>query len=186
MSHQWLVAWVLLGASNLAAAADPLAPVATPKVQMSADECAVWEREQSFAVSVQAHDAAAFRAHLHADAVFIDGRGGLTRGADAVTASWAGIISGEDLVLRWYPDVVTIAGTTGIALSRGPYWIENTKADADPRFMLGQFISTWLRGPDGQWQVVFDGGGGGRPQPATAEQITALKAGLATSCPAPM
>lgn len=183
MTPQGFIAWVLLGASQLAVAAESPAPVAAPKVQMSADECAVWAREQSFAASVEAHAAAAFRAHLHPDTVFIDGRGGLTRGADAVTESWAGIISGEELVLRWYPDVVTIAGTTGVALSRGPYWIENTKADADPRFMVGQFISTWLRGPDGQWQVVFDGGGGGRPQPATAEQIAALKAGLAKSCP---
>ncbi len=183
MSHKGFVAWVLLGASNFAFAADPPAPAATPRVPMSATECAAWEREKSFAASVEAHDAVAFRAHLHVDTVFIDGRGGLTRGADAVTESWAGIISGEELVLRWYPDVVTIAGTTGVALSRGPYWIENTKADADPRFMVGQFISTWLRGPDGQWQVIFDGGGGGRPQPATAEQVTALKAGLAKSCP---
>lgn len=184
MSRLVCFAWILPGVFNLAVAAEPPAPAPAAKTPMSAEECGVWEREQSFAASVEAHDAAAFRAHLHPDTVFIDGRGGLTRGADAVTESWAGIISGEELVLRWYPDVVTIAGTTGVALSRGPYWIENTKADADPRFMVGQFISTWLRGADGQWQVVFDGGGGGRPQPATAEQVTALKAGLAKSCPA--
>lgn len=174
------IAWILLGVLDLAAAAEPSAPAPQP---MSAQECAAWEREQSFAASVEAHDPAAFRAHLHADAVFIDGRGGLTRGADEVTKAWAGIIAGKDIILRWHPDVVTIAGKSGVALSRGPYWIENPQPGAIPKYVVGQFTSTWVRGAAGQWQVLFDGGGGNRPQPATEEQIATLKAGLAKSCP---
>lgn len=189
--HLW-IALAVLGTAQPVLAAEPAAtpaPAAAPAapeapvIKMSADECAAWERERSFAASVEAHDAKAFRAHLHADAVFIDGRGGITRGADAVTEAWAGIISGQEMVLRWYPEVVTIAGKPGIALSRGPYWIENPTPGANPPYVVGQFISTWVRGPSGQWQILFDGGGGNRPQPATAEQVAQLKAGLARSCP---
>jgi ketosteroid isomerase-like protein len=181
MNLQRHLAMLLLSCSPLALAAEPTPAAAKPS--MSADECAVWARERSFAASVEAHDADAFRAHLHADAAFIDGRGDVTRGAAKVAESWDGIIAGEAMVLRWHPEAVTIAGEPPIALSRGPYWIEVQKPDAAPEYMVGQFISTWVRGKDGQWQVLFDGGGGNRPQPATAEEVAQLKAGLAKSCP---
>jgi ketosteroid isomerase-like protein len=178
MSHRGWALLLLLCGCRVAGATE-----AAPAAQMSSAECAVWARERSFAASVEAHDAAAFVAHLHADAVFIDGRGGLTRGAAKVADSWDGIISGEAMTLRWHPDVVTIAGEPAVALSRGPYWIETHKPDAAPEFLIGQFISTWVQGNDGQWRVLFDGGGGGRPQPATAEEVATLKTGLPQSCP---
>lgn len=186
MNKTALSVLVLLVMTELAIAVEPAAapaPAAPPAPAMSADECAVWNRELSFAASVDAHDAAAFRQHVHADAVFVGGRGELTRGVDAVAASWAPIIAGEEIVLHWHPRVVSIAGETGVALSRGPYWIEDPKPDADPKYMIGQFISTWVKDADGHWQVLFDGGGGNRPQPATADEVAALKAGLPNTCP---
>lgn len=176
MNRHRSYAGLLLACAGLALAEPPPAP------PMTTAECAVWARERSFAASVEAHDADAYRAHLHADAVFIDGRGGVTRGAAKVAESWDGIISGEAMVLRWHPEVVTIAGEPAVALSRGPYWIEVQKPDAEPEYRVGQFISTWVQGADGQWRVLFDGGGGNRPQPATAEDVAKLKAGLPTSC----
>lgn len=184
MNKTALCVLVVLALTELSLAAEPTpAPAAPPAPAMSAEECAVWKREQSFAASVAAHDAEAFRQHVHADAVFVGGRGELTRGVDAVAASWAPIIDGEEIVLRWHPRVVSIAGDTGVALSRGPYWIEDPKPDANPKYMIGQFISTWVKGADSQWQVLFDGGGGNRPQPATADEVAALKAGLPSTCP---
>jgi len=168
--------------TTAALAADLQPPASAPA--MTALECAVWSREASFAASVAAHDAKAFRAHLHPDAVFIDGRGEATRGADAVTESWSSIIAGEQFVLGWHPSVVVIAGDPAVALSRGPYWMELPQAEGPPKYMTGQFISTWVRNEQGQWQVLFDGGGGNQPQPSSAEQIAVLKAGLALTCPA--
>ena len=179
MNHYRCFAGLLLACSGLALA-EQSPPPAPP---MTTEECAVWARERSFAASVEAHDVDAFRAHLHADAVFIDGRGGITRGAAKVAEAWDGIIAGESMVLRWHPDVVSIAGAPAVALSRGPYWIELRKPDAAPVYLIGQFISTWVRGSDGQWQVLFDGGGGNQPKSATAEEVAQLKAGLASSCP---
>ena len=45
-------------------------PLAIKRVAASADECSVWRREQSFARSVERHDAGAFASHLHAGTVF--------------------------------------------------------------------------------------------------------------------
>jgi ketosteroid isomerase-like protein len=177
------LAVVVSGLTAIAHAQTPApapAPPASPS--LSAGECAVWAREASFAQSVADHDATAFAEHLHADAVFIDGRGGVTRGRDAVAADWAGLIAGKDVALHWYPDAVSIAGDTGIALSRGPYWIENLAPDAKQRYVAGRFISTWVRDPAGQWHVLYDGGGGGNAKPATDAEIAALKAAR-KACP---
>lgn len=166
----------------LALAATNVVAAESPTAIMTAEECAVWQRERSFAASVEAHDTDAFISHLHADAVFIGGSGDLTRGASAIAESWQAIIAGEEMVLRWYPAAVTIAGDQRIALSRGPYWMEIAQAEGEPRRMTGQFISTWVKGDDGQWRVLYDGGGGNQPQPATEDDIDKLKADSAPRC----
>lgn len=147
--------------------------------------CAVWARETSFAQSVADHDAVAFAEYLHPDAVFVNGDGSSTRGADAIAADWAGIVAGKGIALHWYPDAVDVAADGVLALSRGPYWIENPAAtDESKRYRKGRFISTWLRDADGQWHVVFDGGAGDAPVAASVDEITALRAAR-QSCPAP-
>jgi ketosteroid isomerase-like protein len=172
-----------LAATAAGAAEPPAAPEAAVTAGMNPAECAVWAREASFAASVAAHDSAAFRTHLHAEAVFIGGRGELTRGAAAITTAWQSIIDGEKIMLGWHPEVVTIAGDPRIALSRGPYWMQLPQPDGESKYLIGQFISTWVQGADGEWQVLFDGGGGNQPQPASAAEVAALQASLPESCP---
>ena len=165
--------------------AGQVAASAAPTGEGSANErCAVWDRETSFAESVKVHDAAAFAAHLHPDAVFIGGNDKGTQGAAAVAEEWAGLIAGEGILLRWYPDAVDVGAHGTLAISRGPYWMENPAAPEGKRFLKGRFVSTWQRGDDGQWLVVFDGGGGNVPVPATADEIAALAAAQ-NPCPVP-
>lgn len=177
----------LLPALMLTAVATAQSPDAArrappPPPPMTAAECEVWERERSFAQSVVDHDAAAFTAHLHAGAVFIDGGGALARGRDGITRAWTPMIEGKDIVLRWYPQRTVIGGDPDTAHSRGPFWIENPDPAATHPYVIGQFVSIW-RKVDGQWQVLFDGGGGGTPTPATQAQVDALKASLPATCP---
>lgn len=179
MRHM-LVLSMLLAAPLAAAAQD--SPAAAPAAQPVSDACVVWAREAGFAQSVADHDAAAFAGYLHPDAVFVDA-GGATRGAEAIAAGWAGLIAGQDLVLRWYPDAVDVGANGKVALSRGPYWMENPAAPPEKRYRQGRFVSTWLRDDDGEWHVVFDGGGGNVPKPATADEIANLIAAR-QDCPA--
>lgn len=118
-------------------AAPPAATEPSPKAALSADECAVWARELGFAQSVADHDPEAFASYLHPDAAFGASRAAPTRGRDAITRRWAGIIEGKAVALAWYPTRVTIgpAGdATGpaadTAWSSGPGLFEDRAPDA--------------------------------------------------------
>jgi len=161
------------------------APVAAPTTTaptMSTDECQVWNREVSFAASVENHDAKAFAEHLHPGAVFLGGANRARRGGEAIAAAWTDIVKGTEGVLHWHPDTVVIGGDPNVALSRGPWWIADTSKDAKAPYVMGNYISTWVRDDKGVWHVLFDGGGGNQPVPASAEDIAKLQASFSTAC----
>lgn len=144
--------------------------------------CEVWQRELSFARSVADHDAAAFRAHLHADAVFGASRAQQTRGPDAIAKRWAAIIEGRALTIEWYPAQTTeSAEVPGIVWSAGPALVVEAPGSAQPRYAIGAYHSVWHRGQDGVWRVLFDDGADGKP--ATEDEVRAFRAARRERCP---
>ena len=158
-------AWASLAALCVAGAASaqvgvidarPL-PLATKRIIASSDECAVWRREQAFARSVEAHDARAFGSFLHAGTVFNAGTADADRGSDEVAKSWAEIVEGRTIALRWRPGIVQIGGEPAIAISRGPYILQRLQAGATV-YRVGMYQTVWVRdGRDGVWRILFDG-----------------------------
>jgi ketosteroid isomerase-like protein len=142
---------------------------------LSADECAVWQRELSFARSVAEHDATAFAGHVDEQAAFASSRREPQRGRATIVSQWAPLIAGVPVRVEWYPTRVTIGGPGDVAWSSGPALYEDTTPGAAERYRLGGFHSVWHRGADGQWRVLFDDGV--RSVPATAEQVAAFHAG---------
>ena len=143
-------------AQDAAIDAGPL-PLATKRIAASSDECAVWRREQAFALSVEAHDARAFESFLHAGTVFQAGTADADRGRDTVAKEWLEIIDGKTIALRWRPGIVHIGGEPAIAVSRGPYILQRMQAGAAV-YRVGMFQTVWVRdGGDGVWRVLFDG-----------------------------
>jgi ketosteroid isomerase-like protein len=159
MNGRGLLATLVLAALCAAAGADadPTAlPLSAKRVAASADECAVWRRERSFARSVEAHDARAFAAHLHPGTVFNAGAADADRGRAAVAESWSEIVEGKKLVLRWRPGIVHIGGDPAIALSRGP-WILQSSRDGATTVSVGFYQTVWVRdAADGVWRVLYD------------------------------
>jgi ketosteroid isomerase-like protein len=140
--------------------------------------CAVWARELGFAQSVADHDALAFTEHLHPNAVFgVSSKP--TRGRDAITREWTGIIDGSAVKLEWYPTIVTVGGDGSTVYSSGPALFEDPKTGATS---LSRFGSVWQRGADGAWRVIFDDGT--RPTPADAAAVKAFHEGRRPDCPA--
>ena len=155
----FLAAWCVAGAASAQVAlidAQPL-PLATKRIAASSDECVVWRREQSFARTVEAHDARAFQAFLHAGTVFNAGTADADRGSAEVAKSWAEIVEGKTIALRWRPGIVQIGGEPTIAISRGPYILQRMQAGA-PIYRVGMYQTVWVRdGRDGVWRVLYDG-----------------------------
>jgi ketosteroid isomerase-like protein len=131
------------------------APAVTHAVDAS---CTVWQRELSFARSVEQHDAAAFASHIEADAVFAANTPRPQRGKEAVLAHWRGLIDGKDMRLAWYPTQVVTGGIEDVAYSSGRWLMEAVDPTAKPHYIAGHFATVWHRGKDGVWRVLFDGG----------------------------
>ena len=157
--------WAVLAASCIAWAASAQVPVidvkplplATKRIVASSDECIVWRRELAFARTVEAHDLRAFQSFLHVGTVFDAGTTDADRGGDEVAKSWAEIVEGRTIALRWRPGIVHIGGEPGIALSRGPYILQRLQAGATV-YRVGMYQTIWVRdGRDGTWRVLYDG-----------------------------
>jgi ketosteroid isomerase-like protein len=149
---------------------------------LSAAECEVWERERSFAQSVDKHDKQAFAEHVHENAVFAAATDHTQRGRDTIVANWSGIIEGK-VHLEWRPQFVSIGTDTNVAMSRGPYVFQGKDKDGNTRYGIGDFVSIWVR-KDAQspWYVVLDGGGP-PPKDASAEEAGKHLANAPASCP---
>jgi hypothetical protein len=131
----------------------PLEPV-----KLTAVECQVWSRELALAQSVAKKDKTAFAALVHPDAVWGAGSPVAAKGRAAFVAEWAGILEGKDVILRWRPHWVSVGGTLNVAVSRGPYTMEDPSAPAAERYMAGQFGSVWVRdNAQAPWLLAYDG-----------------------------
>lgn len=174
----WLLLVLVFSPAAAAAPASPLVPPPTP---LSADECAVWQRELGFARSLAEHDATAFAEHLHPQAAFGVSQPAPTRGRETITREWSGLIEGKQVKLSWYPTRVTIAGAADVAYSTGPALFERLDPKTVPRYSLSRFQSVWHRGSDGVWRVLFDDGI--PPRPATEAEVAAFREGRREACP---
>ena len=145
---------------------------------LNAEECAIWQRELSFARSVAIHDAAAFAGHVGESAAFGASTPEPIRGREAIVKRWAGLIEGKRVLLRWYPTRVTMApGVADTAWSSGPSLFEVLDPKAKDRYLLGAFHSVWHKDADGVWRVLFDDGV--EPRPVGATEVTAFESGRA-------
>lgn len=143
--------------------------------------CQVWQREQAFARSVRAHDAAAFRGLLAEDTVFDANGAHPLHGPSAIAAAWAPMIAGRTMQLDWQPEHVVVSADHRLALSSGPYLLTTTDQAGHAQTMLGHFSTTWRRDHGGTWRVQFDGGNPG--QPADAAALAAFAKTRDAACP---
>ena len=165
----------LLGAPGAFAADAP--------VRLTATECEVFERERSFAQSVDNHDKKSFIEFVHPDAVFGAASPQTQVGRDAIVKAWDGIIEGKGFRLEWRPQYVSSGAETNVAMSRGPFAITTKDDKGETKYLIGQFVSVWIRkDKSSPWYVVLDGGGPA-PTPATEDEMKKHMAAAPASCP---
>jgi ketosteroid isomerase-like protein len=166
----------------LALACAPAAFAADPAPGLTAAECEVFDRERSFADSVDRHDKKAFTEHVHENAVFGAASPNPQRGRAAVLEAWDGIIAGKNVKLEWRPQFVSI-GADNVAISRGPFALTGKNEKGETKYAIGDFVSVWTRkDASSPWYVVLDGGGP-PPTPATEEEVKRHMAAAPAVCP---
>jgi ketosteroid isomerase-like protein len=167
----------------LALACAPAAHAADPTPGLTAAECEVFDRERTFAESVDKHDKKVFAEHLHENAVFGAASPNPQRGRDAILAAWDGIIEGKNMKLEWRPQFVSLGTDTNVAMSRGPFAITGKDEKGATKYAIGSFVSVWTRkDASSPWYVVLDGGGP-PPTPATQEEAKKHMATAPAACP---
>lgn len=144
------IATLVIGLAAIGAAATS-APAGAAEGESNAELVRqVREAEIAFAKTMADRDHDAFASHVADEAVFFSGQSVL-RGRAAVAAGWAGFFEGSRAPFSWEPEEVEVLDSGTLALSTGPVF--------DPAGnSVGTFISTWRRGTDGVWRVVFDKG----------------------------
>ena len=161
----------------------PAAFGADPAAGLTAIECQVFERERTFALSVDNHDRKSFIEHVHANAVFGAASAQTQVGRDAIVKAWEGIIEGKGIKLEWRPQYVSSGADTNVAMSRGPFAITAKDDKGETKYLVGQFVSVWMRkDASSPWYVVLDGGGP-PPTPATEAQAKQHIAAAPATCP---
>jgi ketosteroid isomerase-like protein len=150
---------------------------------LSPAECQVWERERSFAQSAMKHDRAAFTGHVHEGAVFGAASPNTQSGRDAILKAWNPIIEGKGISLEWRPQFVSIGADLNVAMSRGPFAIKSWDDKGNTKYVIGSFVSVWVRKDEtSPWLVMLDGGGP-PPTPATEEEARKHLDSAPKECP---
>ena len=106
--------------------------------------------ELAFARSMADRDFAAFGALIADEAVFLNG-GKPLRGKAAVLEHWKRFFAASAPPFSWRPDLVEVLPSGHLAHSEGP-------VSAPDGRVFARFYSTWRRGADGAWRIVFDNG----------------------------
>ena len=106
--------------------------------------------EIAFAKAFADRDAKEFFSYLADDAQFL-GRRNTMHGKQAVVVSWSEFFKPAVAPFRWQPERVVTNAAGNLGFYSGPVFDE---AGAQ----IGTFTSTWLRQPDGSWQILFDRG----------------------------
>lgn len=128
------------------------APLPPPRPESFGDAALVAEvraAETAFAKTMADRDLDAFAGYIADDAIFVNGTYPLN-GKPAILAVWGTYFDGP-APFSWTPETVVVLGSGTLAQSKGPVMGPDGS-------VVAEFRSTWRRGPDGRWQVVFDDG----------------------------
>lgn len=106
--------------------------------------------ETAFARTMAERSLDGFAAFVADDAVFING-GQPLQGRAAIVAFWKRFYEGAAAPFAWAPEVVEVNAGGDLGYSEGP--VRNPAG-----VVILRFVSTWRRGADGRWRVIFDNG----------------------------
>jgi uncharacterized protein (TIGR02246 family) len=122
----------------------------------------VRQAEIDFARAAADGDIEKFADSIAEDAVFFGAS--KLEGRDAVVAAWGPFLDPDSGVsIRWSPQVVEVAASGDLGVSRGDYRLTQLAEDGSVAALGGTFVTVWRMSPDGKWRAILDIGTPGQP-----------------------
>jgi ketosteroid isomerase-like protein len=119
-------------------------------------EAAIMKADAEFNQAVATRNRERFLSFLTDTAVFNGGTPNEWRGRDEIMKGWSLFFSPNGPTLTWHPIKSEVLVGVDVGYSIGS-WVRRTPgADGKVTEMRGQYVTTWLKQPDGSWKVVFD------------------------------
>lgn len=126
---------------------------------LRAAEAAILQADRDLAAAVAAHDRARFAALVSPTATFNAGKpGGEAHGHDAILESWAPFFTQNGPQLSWEPKVAHVIRGGEVGVTTGTFTSRAPGPDGTPRERHGEYMTMWVKQPDGRWLVVADTG----------------------------
>jgi uncharacterized protein (TIGR02246 family) len=131
-------------------------PAAAQGPDLRAAEAAIVQADREFNRAVADGSRERFAALIIGTAVFNGGTADEVRGRDAIVKSWAPFFEATGPKLTWEPTTAHVLVGADVGVTIGS-WVRKTPG-TDGRVVerRGQYMTTWLKQPDGRWLVSSD------------------------------
>jgi uncharacterized protein (TIGR02246 family) len=126
----------------------------TPAVR--AAEAAIMQADRDFNRAVADGSRERFAALIVATAVFNGGTPDEARGRDAIVKSWSPFFEAAGPRLTWEPTSAHVLVGADVGVTIGAWLRKTTGTDGRIVERRGQYLTTWLKQPDGRWLVSAD------------------------------
>jgi uncharacterized protein (TIGR02246 family) len=126
----------------------------TPAVR--AAEAAIMQADRDFNRAVADGSRERFAALIAPTAVFNGGTPDEARGRDAIVKSWSPFFEAAGPRLTWQPTSAHVLVGADVGVTIGSWLRKTTGADGRVVERRGQYVTTWLKQPDGRWLVSAD------------------------------
>jgi len=123
----------------------------------TADTQAIEQVEKAQMAAIAARDAAGAAGVYSDDALFLNEKGSISRGHDAIAAGFKAMLADPAVKLTYAPGPKTFSAGGDMAYSTADYTLSFTDpATQKPVTVKGTNLSIWRKQADGSWKLVAD------------------------------
>lgn len=127
-------------------------------VDRKAAEAAIMKADQAFCQATIDHNVDRFKSLVADEATFGGGTPGQTRGLEAIVKAWTPFLQAGGPTLTWTPTHAEVLVGADVGYTVGTWERRARAADGQTSIAHGEYMTVWLKQPDGSWKAVFDTG----------------------------
>jgi ketosteroid isomerase-like protein len=131
-------------------------PAPQPIDTRAADEAAIRNASLEWSQAAQAKDLTKCVSYYAEDAQVFPPGGPLVTGADAIRATWGGLLSAPGPGLSFSSTKAEASRGGDLAYESGVYEFTTLDKHGHPNIEKGKYVVVWKKQPDGSWKAIAD------------------------------